>query len=519
MLTSDNEHYHYRPVYLVGAGPGEPGLLTLRGAELLGRAEVVIYDYLANPGLLKLAPSGAELIYVGKMAGRHAKSQAEINQLLVDYGRTGKVVVRLKGGDPYIFGRGGEEAEYLARNGLDFEVVPGISSTIGAAAYAGIPLTHRGRACQVVLATGHERPGKPQSAHDWAALAKIDTLVFVMGVKNLPSICRNLIDRGKPGDTPAALVRWGATERQTVLTGTLATLPDLARDRRVAPPALLVIGQVVGLGPVLNWFERRPLHGQRILVTRSRNQAGELSAQLRELGARVIEEPTIIIEPPQDWASLDNSLNRLNDYDWLVFTSPNGARIFLERLWARGLDARALGRLKVAAIGPGTEKALQGFGLKADLTGKTFVAEGLLEALAGQELAGRRFLLPRAAEARDVLVRGLADRGARVTEIAAYHTRRPDRLSPEALDAFKNEPNLMVTFTSSSTAANLAGLLGPDLAEFQSRVPAVSIGPVTSRTARDLGFRLLAEAGTHTIKGLVDTILNLSRPPADSVKA
>lgn len=518
MLTSVNEYHHYHPVYLVGAGPGDPGLLTLRGAELLRRAEVVIYDYLAHPDLLKLVPPGAELIYVGKMAGQHAKSQAEINHLLVERGRTGRVVVRLKGGDPYIFGRGGEEAEYLVQNGLDFEVVPGISSTIGAAAYAGIPLTHRGRACQVVLATGHEDPGKPESAHDWAALAKIDTLAFVMGVKNLPDICRKLIERGKPEDTPAALVRWGTTGRQAVLTGTLATLPELARLGQVAPPALLVIGQVVGLSSILNWFERRPLQGKKVMVTRSREQASELSARLRELGAQVIEEPTIVIGPPEDWAALDQALAHLDNYDWLVFTSPNGARIFMERLWAKGQDARALGRLKVAAIGPGTDKTLHDFGLRADLMGQTFVAEGLLKAFSDLNLAGQRFLLPRAAETREALAKGLTDQGAQVTEVAVYKTRRPENLSPEALAALDTGLDL-VTFTSSSTASNLADLLGPRLKEFQALVPAVSIGPITSQTARDLGFRLLAEAGVHTINGLIAAMLELNRPGAEAEKS
>lgn len=484
-------------VYLVGAGPGDPGLLTLRGAQLIGRAEVLVYDYLASPKILDLAPKSCRRIYVGKMSGNHAKTQDEINEILIDEARAGRVVVRLKGGDPYVFGRGGEEAQELHRAGLAFEVVPGISSTVAAAAYAGIPLTHRDFSSQAALVTGHERPDKKESAHDWAALAGMGSISMVMGVRNLDHICLSLVRAGKPADTPAALIQWGTTNRQRTITGTLADLARKAVEAQIGPPALFVAGGVVGLRDELNWFEKRPLFGRRILVTRSREQASRLTEALEEMGAEVWERPTIAIEPLADKMYLQTALDSLPACDWLVFTSPNGAGIFLENLFDSGRDARALAGVKIAVIGPGTAEALRPFGLKADLMPKDYVAEALLEELKAQNIAGRKIILARASEGRDVLPRGLAEAGAEVADLAVYKTVNPLWSEP-----LPGTPDL-VTFTSSSTASGLAALVPP---EERKNYRAASIGPITTATARELGFPVAVEAEKATVDSLAAAV-------------
>ncbi|MDR1044996.1 MAG: uroporphyrinogen-III C-methyltransferase [Candidatus Adiutrix sp.] len=482
-------------VYLVGAGPGAPGLMTLRGAELMRRAEVLVYDYLAAPEIMDLAPENCRRIYVGKRAGHHARSQEEINRLLVGEARSGRVVVRLKGGDPYVFGRGGEEAQELYKAGVVFEVVPGVSSAVAAAAYAGIPLTHRDYSSQAVLVTGQERPDKEESAHDWAALAKMGTIAMVMGVKNLGRICRSLASAGRPADSPAALIQWGTTGRQKTVVGCLADLPQKAEAARIGPPALFVAGEVVALREQLNWFERRPLFGRRILVTRSREQASRLSEALQELGAEVWERPTIAIEALDDPRYFKTALGRLADYHWLVLTSPNAVELFMKITWREGLDARSLAGLKIAVIGPGTAEALKAHGLRADLMPeKEYVGEALAAALAKTGLSGKKVLLPRALEGRDVLPKGLAEAGAEITDLALYKTVNP--VWPEPLPG---RPDL-VTFTSSSTAAGLAGLIPP---EERQNYPAASIGPITSETARSLGFPVAVEAESSTIDSLV----------------
>ena len=487
--------------YLVGAGPGDPGLLTVKAAELIKTADVLIYDYLAAPEILKLAPAGCRLFYVGKKAGCHALPQEEINLLLVREAQSGGRVVRLKGGDPYIFGRGGEEARELARAGLDFQVVPGISSTIAAAAYAGIPLTHRDLSSQAALITGHERPDKAGSAHDWAALAKMGTLVMVMGVAGLDLSCQALIRAGRAPDTPAALIQWGTTPRQRTVTADLADLPSRAREAGLSAPALLVVGEVVRLRPELNWFEKLPLFGRRLLVTRSRERASRLSALLAELGAEVWERPTIAT------ASLGETdiFHDLAGYDWLVFTSPTGAEIFLRGLMDSGRDVRALGSMKIAVIGPGTAEALAPFGLRADLVPAEHVAEGLLATLTAAGLAGRRVLLARARTGRDILPEGLARAGAReVKDLPLYRTFHPDWAEP-----LPDRPDL-TTFTSSSTAEGLAARMPEAERAF---FPAASIGPVTTRTARRLGFPVEVEAETATIPGLVEAVTRYLRRP------
>ena len=478
------------PVYLVGAGPGDPELLTLKAAKLIETADVLIHDYLAAPEILKLAPAHCRLVYVGKKAGCHALPQEEINRLLVREAGSGGRVVRLKGGDPYIFGRGGEEAQALVRAGLDFQVVPGISSTIAAAAYAGIPLTHRDISSQAALVTGHERPDKTESSHDWAALAKMGTLVMVMGVAGLESSCQALIRAGRAADTPAALVQWGTTPRQRTAIADLAGLPARAREAGLGAPAILVVGEVVRLRPELNWFEKLPLFGRRLLVTRSRERASRLAAALSELGAEVWERPTIATAGLAD----AETFRDLAGHDWLVFTSPTGAETFLRGLLDSGQDTRALGGMKIAVIGPGTAEALTPFGLRADLMPDEHVAEGLLAALTATGLAGRRILLARAKAGRDVLPEGLARAGARVRDLPLYATFHPDWDEP-----LPGRPDL-TTFTSSSTAEGLAARV-PE-AE-RSLFPAASIGPVTTRTARRLGFPVAAEAESATLPGLV----------------
>ncbi|MDR1040559.1 MAG: uroporphyrinogen-III C-methyltransferase [Deltaproteobacteria bacterium] len=483
-------------VYLVGAGPGDPGLLTLRGAELLSRADVVVYDHLAFPGLLDLARPGSRLVYVGKEGADHTLTQEAINDLLVDEGLAGNSVVRLKGGDPYIFGRGGEEALRLSEADVPFEVVPGVSSTCAAAAYAGIPLTHRDLSSQAVLITGHERPDREGSAHSWKALAAIGTLVAVMGRERLREICGSLVDAGKDPATPAALVEWGTTARQRTAAATLSDLPAEADRMGIRPPALFVCGKVVSLRDRLNWFERRPLWGRRITVTRTRRQAGRLASALRELGAAVEERPVIEIREIDPNPELEKALSRLDAYDWLAFTSPNGAEIFMRALFASGLDARRLHRARIAVIGPGTAAALRPFGLVPDLTPESFIAEGLLEAFRDVETGP--LLLARASKARDTLPEGLAKLGFDVHLVPLY-----DTVNPEPEPGWDPAEADLVTVTSASCAQGLAKAV-PEGARCRVRV--ASIGPIASRTARELGFDVAVESPVSTITALVDAI-------------
>ncbi|MGZ6999683.1 MAG: uroporphyrinogen-III C-methyltransferase [Acidimicrobiia bacterium] len=481
-------------VYLVGAGPGDPGLVTVRGAELLGRADVVVYDRLAHPSLLDLAPEAAERIDVGKAPGRVAMDQDGINATLVARGREHEVVVRLKGGDPFVFGRGGEEAEALIDAGIPFEVVPGITSAIAAPAYAGIPVTHRGLSTHVTIVTGHEDPAKGSTDTDWPALARAGgTLVILMGAGRLETIVDLLIEHGRSPDTPVAAVRWGTRPEQSTTRATLSTITALG----VESPSAIVVGPVAGLD--LAWFETRPLFGRTIVVTRAREQASSLRARLDELGADVIELPSIAIEPlPLGRPALDR-------YSWLVFTSANGVDGFFTRgLAEHGLDARALHGLQIAAIGPGTAAALAARGVRADLVPERFVAESLLEAFP-PALSGERVLLARAEVARDVLPEGLERLGYVVDVLPVYRTvtATPD---PADLAAVREGRVDALTFTSSSTVANFCSLVG-ELAEPPPRI--VSIGPITSDAARAHGLRVDAEADPHDIDGLVAAVTGL----------
>jgi uroporphyrinogen III methyltransferase/synthase len=494
-------------VSLVGAGPGDPGLLTLRGAEALAAADVVIYDYLANPALLAHAQPDAERIYVGKKAGCHTLSQDEINALLVDRARAGQQVARLKGGDPFVFGRGGEEALALVGAGVSFEVIPGVTSAVAAPAYAGIPVTHRGLASSFAVVTGHEGADKTESAIDWARLATgVDTLVFLMGVGNLAQIVEQLVAHGRPVETPIALVHWGTMPCQETVTGTLADIVDKVRLADLKPPAVTVVGQVVDLWMALHWFERRPLFGQRVLVTRTQTQASALAAKLRALGAEAVELPTIEIVPPEDWGPLDRAIESLPTCQWIVFTSVNGVEFTWERLREAGLDARALHGAKLAAIGPATAGALQTRGLHPDYVPPKYVAEAIAAGLG--DVRGQRILLPRADIARPVLADLLRQGGAQVVEVAAYRTLQP-QMDANGLGAVLGDISV-ATFTSSSTVRNLAAMAREsnlDLVQALAGATIACIGPITARTAQDLGLPVHVMAQEYTIDGLVAALI------------
>jgi len=492
-------------VYLVGAGPGDPGLITIRGLECLRCADVVVYDRLVPRALLKEAKPQAKLVYVGKEASRHAFPQEKINELLAKEARAGQVVCRLKGGDPFIFGRGGEEALYLAERGIPFEVVPGITSAIAAPAFAGIPLTHRQYASSVAFITGQEDVEKLSSSLNWQALAKgPDTLVFLMGMANLSEITSRLVENGKPADTPAALIRWGATPSQQTVVGTLSDIAEKAQAAALRPPAVIVIGEVVRLREKLAWYERKPLFGKTILISRAREQASELTSRLSSLGAEVIEFPVIKIVPlPAD----REFLSHLPQYDWVIFTSANGVKFFLEHLREAGRDLRALGKAKIASIGPATTAALESLGLKVDFQPAQFLAERVLEEFP-ENPAGLRLLLPRAREAREVLPEGLRERGAKVEVYPVYETV-PDHPEAENLRARLSAGEIdLICFTSSSTVRNFLTAMGD--ANLLASVTIASIGPVTTQTAEELGLTVRITAKEHTIPGLVEAIKQYS---------
>jgi len=510
-------------VYLVGAGPGDPGLMTARSLELIASADAIFYDRLIPPGALDGARADAELVYVGKAPGRPSVAQDEIGERLLEAARAGQSVVRLKGGDPFVFGRGGEEGEALRAAGIEFEVVPGVTAGVAASAYAGIPVTHRDDASAVAFVTGHEDPEKPETALDWDALAAFPgTLVFYMGVKRLRDNAAALIAAGRSANEPAAAVERGTMAGQRTVVASLATLADAVEREGVGAPALIVVGDVVGRREALAWLERRPLHGRRVVVTRARAQASGLAATLRGLGAEVVELPAIRIEPRIESEDVRRAVERIGEYALICVTSPNGAHLLFETLDRAGLDARALGgedgsaafaacrpeRNKgrtrgavVAAIGPGTARALAEHGIRADVVPEKFVAEALVEALADVDVEGRRVLVARAAEARDVLPDALRERGADVDVVALYETVReaPDEA---AVDAAQDAD--YVTFTSSSTVRNLTEALGD---RFPAAARVVSIGPITSEAAREVGLEIAVEAERHDIDGLLAALL------------
>jgi len=484
-------------VYLVGAGPGDPELITWKGRRVLEQADAVLFDHLANDALVDLAPASAERVYVGKKKSLHSFTQDEICSMLIDRARRGLTVVRLKGGDPFIFGRGGEEAEALADAGIPFEVVPGVTTPLGIAAYAGVPLTHREHTSVVTFVTGHA-----VDAIDWDRVGLAETLVVFMGLTHFGEIARNLIARRRSPETPAIAVRWGTRPDQETLAGTLATLPGIIKQHALKPPATIIVGEVVRLREKLDWYERLPLFGKRIVVTRAKGQAEALAGRLHALGADVLELPTIELRPPADSGPLDRAITSLACYDWLIFTSANGVRFFLDLMDESDTDLRAI-RSRICAIGPATRAAIEALHLKVDLMGKEYVAEGLLEAFSAHDLAGKRVLLPRAAVARDVVPLELARRGAQVDVVEAYHTVAPEDLAARAKAVLARKPHF-VTFTSSSTVQNFVAVAGAGALE---GVKTASIGPITSQTARSLGLTVAVEASPYTVDGLVEAIL------------
>ena len=491
-------------VYLVGAGPGDLGLVTLRAKECIEHADVIVYDHLANPEMLGWARDDAEITYAGKKAGEHALTQDEISKLLIEKARAGKEVVRLKGGDPFVFGRGAEEAKAIVDAGIAFEIVPGITSAIAGPAYAGIPMTHRAENSHVTFFTGHEDPSKLERAIDYSALAKLGgTQVMMMGIERLESITREMMAKGVRPDLPVALVRWATTGRQQTLTGTLENIARRAIEAEFEAPAVAVFGDVVGLRKDLNWYEQRPLSGKRIVVTRTRKQAGALTSQLRALGADVIELPTIRIEPPTDLREFGELVQDAHTYDWIVFTSPNGVDAFFEMFFKLYDDAREIGAAKIAAIGPATAQRVRDFHLHVDLQPDEFVAEAVVGEFRKQGgVENLRILIARAEKARDVLPRELSKLGAIVDEASAYRTVPETRDITGARRRFLEEGADLITFTSSSTVENFLAL---SLAWPKGMLVA-SIGPITSKTARDRGLKIDIEARRHDIEGLVEAI-------------
>jgi uroporphyrinogen III methyltransferase/synthase len=493
-------------VYLVGGGPGDPGLITQKGWDCLARAEVVVYDRLLDQHLLKVVSPKAERVYVGKAAGAHTRSQSQINQLLVEKAKEGKTVVRLKGGDPFVLGRGGEEAEALAYNHVPFEIVPGISSAVAAPAYAGIPVTYRRLASSFAVITGHEAPGKVSSSINWEKLATaVDTLVFLMGIKNLPQIVAKLIEHGRSPNTPVAIIKEGTTPEQETVVGRLGDIVAKAEEHHLTPPAVVVVGEVVKLREKLRWFDNRPLFGKRILVTRARLQASALSQLLSERGAEPIELPAIGIQTIADGGDLERAIGNLHSYQWAIFTSSNGVEAFFERLEALKLDSRALNGLKIGAIGPATAQALIARSIIPDYVPEVYSSEGLIAGLKGYSIRGKRFLLPRADIADEELSRGIRELGAEVHEIAAYTTvAEPEALAQARRMLLAGDIHV-TTFTSSSAVSNLVATFQGDPAAINSSKVAC-IGPKTAETAARAGLKVDIIASEHTMPGLVAAI-------------
>ncbi len=513
-------------VYLVGAGPGDPGLLTVRGADLLARAEVVVYDRLVAPETLMRANPLAEIVYVGKDPSGDSAAQDEINRVLFEQAAQGRMVVRLKGGDPFVFGRGGEEALYLRERGIPFEVVPGVTSAIAVPAYAGIPVTHRGLASSFSVITGHEDPSKPESAISWAHLARAtDTLVFLMGVKTLPDTVSKLVANGRPATTPAAVISWGTWPRQRMAKGTLENIADRVKQAGVTHPAIFITGPTAGLSGDLAWFTERPLFGKTILVTRATEQAGSLAGAIRDLGGQALSFPAISIEPA-DPGPLREVAARLASFDWAVFTSPNGVSAFWRVLTDLHRDARAFGATKIVAIGPGTAAALEERGIRADLVPPTYRTQAVAEVMvplikeaAATGTAGVRgataeantaaphrpkVLLLRADIAAKELPAALLAAGATVEDVPAYRTAKATQVPPEVVEALRAGQMDMVTFTSSSTVEGLLGALGGPV--LLDKVAVAAIGPVTAETCRAHGLTVDVEAPEHTVPGLLAAI-------------
>lgn len=497
-------------VYLVGAGPGDPGLLTLKGQQCLQRAEVVIYDRLVNAQLLRHVPASAEKIYAGKGPDDHALEQDEINDLLVKHGKAGRIVVRLKGGDPFVFGRGGEEASALAEAGIPFEIVPGITSAIGAPAYAGIPVTDRRHASSFAVVTGREGQARARSGETrkpWKGLAgNVDTIISLMGIGALAEIIRDVIDEGLSPTTPAALVQWGTTSRQRSVTGTLETIIDNATEAGIGSPSAFIIGDTINLAPELSWFEQQPLFGLRVGVTRAVEGAGALATQLAGLGADPIDIAAIGYADPEDWTPLDAALQSLTGFEWAIFTSAQTVRAVTSRLRFLERDSRAWGGVRIAAVGPATAEALHAIGLVPDLLPASSGNDALLGAIDTVDFKDAKVFIPRSSLADDTVPTGLTRLGAQVTAVTAYQTVAPSDLGTLLREALSNGLDLL-SFTSTSTVTNSVAALGED-AHLIRTIPSAVIGPTTAQAANQAGLNVVLEATDHTIPGLARAILD-----------
>ncbi len=496
-------------VYLIGAGPGDIGLLTVKGMKCLQKAEVVVYDFHLNAQILNYINHDAEFIYAGKRGGHHAMTQDEINQALADRAKEGKIVCRLKGGDPFVFGRGGEEAEVLVKEGIEFELIPGVSSSIAAPAYAGIPLTHRKYSSSFAVITGNEDITKPESSIDWSNFANgFDTLVFLMGVKNIDAITSKLIEHGKSPDAPAAVVRWGTRPDQKTVVSTLKDIAGLVTEENIRPPAVMVIGDVVKLRDTLKWYEKKPLFGHRILITRQYTNDYE---PLEDLGAEIFEFPTIEIAPPESYRELDESIDKIETYNWIIFTSANGFKYFMQRLIDKNRDIRDLKGIKISAVGSTTAEKIQEYGLKVDMVPEEFNAEGLIKVFTQQStvnsLKGIKILLPRAEVAREVFPEKARELGGEIDTPAAYRAIKPEKHG-KRLKRFLKEGRISVaTFTSAATFNNFVDIMGEDATEILKDVTIAVIGPVTAKAIEKAGLTVSIMPKEATIKAMVDEII------------
>lgn len=499
-------------VYIVGAGPGDISLLTVKGMRCLQKAEVVVYDFHLNAQVLNYINHDAEFIYAGKRGGQHTMTQDEINRTLVEKAKEGKVICRLKGGDPFVFGRGGEEAEALAQEGLEFEIVPGVSSAVAAPAYAGIPLTHRLYSSSFAIVPGYEDPSKEESSIDWARLATgVGTIVFLMTVKNIAVVCQKLIENGRKPETPVAVVRWGTRADQTTLVGDLRSIPGMVSEKDIRPPAVMVVGDVVKLRDILKWYEKKPLFGHRILVTREHSEGFE---PLEDLGAEIIEFRTIEIVPPEDWSELDRAIDRIEEYDWLVLTSGNGVNFFFGRLFEKGRDIRDLKGIKICAVGTKTEAAINRFGINVDLVPEEFNAEGLIDAFVSEHraqstehrLKGLKLLLPRAETAREIFPQRVRELGGEIDVVTAYRTVKPE-IHGKRIKRFLKEGKITVaTFTSAATFNNFLEIAGEDSYSLLKDVAIAAIGPVTAKAIEKAGLQVNIMPREATIEAMVREI-------------
>ncbi|MBN2570273.1 MAG: uroporphyrinogen-III C-methyltransferase [Deltaproteobacteria bacterium] len=493
-------------VYIVGSGPGDPGLITVRGVQCIRRSDVIVYDYLMGQEILRYASADARLIYVGKKGGEHTMSQERINQILVDEAKAGNRVARIKGGDPFVFGRGGEEAQALHLNGIPFEIIPGVTSAIAVPSYAGIPLTHRNITSTAVFVTGHEDPTKKESDIDWEAIASIGTIVFLMGVKNLPTIVAKLVEKGRDPGTKVALIRWGTTPRQETLTGSLDTIVKLVEEQDFKPPAVFVVGDVAGLRGELSWFEKKPLFGKGIVITRPEAQSAEFADLLYEEGARVIPFPTIKIVPPESFDDLDGAIEHIGKYNWIVFTSVNGVGYFFDRLFYLGKDARNLAGVGICAIGPATSRAVERYGIRVDLVPDNYVSESVVTAFEKVGIAGKRILIPRAEIARDLIPESLAEMSALCDVLTVYRTIS-SRLTKEEFSKIAQTNTIdVITFTSPSTVNNFINIVGKDNIPPDTRI--ACIGPVTKIAAEEAGLTVHIVAESYTTEGVVHAMID-----------